>query len=84
MGPDAETDPLERLQAATAVAQQRFAQAREAFRALERAHERGDYSPSPDFQRRLQEFHEAASEVHRLATQVRSRTDSHPDTRGIE
>lgn len=62
----------DQLQAAAAVARERFRAAQAAFNAMESAHKRGDYSPSPELRQRLDEFRYAASEVHRLATEFRS------------
>lgn len=66
----------EELQAALALAKQRFAGLKIAFNAMEAAHKRGDYSPSKELQQRLDEFHTAASEVHRLAAEFRAASDS--------
>lgn len=63
---------MEELRAATALAKERFTAVQAAFDAVEDAHQRGDYSRSPEFEQRLEELHQAAAEVHRLATELRS------------
>lgn len=72
MGTDDRKDRAAELEAAAAVARQRFNELQQAFNAVEEAHKQGDYSPSPNLQERLDEFRSAASEVHRLATEFRS------------
>lgn len=84
MGTDDKTDRAAELHAAAAFARQRFTAVRDAFNAVEAAHKRGDYSRSPDLQQRLDEFRSAASEVHRLATEFRSATESRADMGGRE
>lgn len=72
------------LQAAAALARERFGAAQAAFNAMESAHKRGDYSPSPDLQQRLDEFRSAASEVQRLATEFRSAAEASHDAAHTE
>lgn len=73
MGTDDKKDRAGELRAAAALAKQRFTALQDAFDAMENAHKQGDYSPSPELQQRLDEFRSAASEVHRLATEFRSK-----------
>ena len=84
MGTDDKRDRAAELQAAAAVAKQRFAALQSAFNAMESAHKRGDYSPSPDLQERLDEFRTAASEVHRVAAEFRAATESRADANGAD
>lgn len=69
-------DRVEELRAAAGRAKQRFNALREAFDAMERAHQQGDYSPSPDLQLRMDEFRGAAAEVHRVAREMRAAGES--------
>lgn len=84
MGTHDKKDRAAELDAAAAVARQRFTDLQRAFNAVEEAHKRGDYSPSPDLQERLDEFRSAASEVHRLATEFRSAGGGDPDAGRIQ
>jgi hypothetical protein len=79
MGTDDKRDRVEKLHAAVDRAKQRFTALQDAFNMMENAHKRGDYSPSRDLQRRIEEFRSAAAEVQRLATDSRSGSDSRPD-----
>ena len=63
------TNRADELRSAAALAKDRFSAVQAAFNAMESAHKRGDYSPAPDLQARLDEFRTAASEVQRLATE---------------
>ena len=78
MGIGHDRDQMERLQAAVARAKQRFTVLQRAFNAMEAAHTRGDYAPSPDLQRRIEEFRDAASEVQRLVADGRSGSHAQP------
>lgn len=75
---------MEELRAAAALARERFTALQRAFNAVERAHGRGDYSPSPEFRQRLDEFHQIASRVHRLATELRRASDNQADVDRIK
>lgn len=66
----------DQLRAAAALAKERFSAAQAAFDAMESAHKRGDYSPSPDLHLRLDEFRYAASEVQRLTAEFLSAAPS--------
>lgn len=79
MDPDERNARQEELRGAAALAKRRFTALQEAFNRVEDAHRRGDYSPSPEFQERLEGFSLAASEVHRLASELRSASDSRTD-----
>lgn len=61
-----------------------FIALKDAFNAMESAHQRGDYSRSPGLQQRLKEFRSAASEVHRLAIELRLASGSGRDTGPLE
>lgn len=76
MGTDERRDRAAALQSAAATARQRFGELQDAFNAMESAHKRGDYSPSPDLQRRVEEFRRAASKVHRLASEFRAASET--------
>lgn len=84
MGTDDSKDRVENLQAAVTRAKQRFTAVQEAFNTMEDAHRRGDYSPFPDLQRRIDEFRSAAAEVQRLATSRVSGEDSRTHARSGE
>lgn len=75
MQPDEKNARLEDLREAAAFAKRRFNALQKAFNTVEDAHKRGDYSRSSEFQQGLEEFNRAASEVHRLATELRSASD---------
>lgn len=72
MGTDKKKDWAAQLQAAGALARERFSAVQGAYKAVETRHDRGDYSPSPEFRQRLDEFRSAASEVRRLVTEIGS------------
>lgn len=75
-------DRIEELRAAAGRAKVKFNALREAFDAMERAHQQGDYSPSPDLQARMDEFRLAAGEVHRVAREMRAAGESEPHPGG--
>lgn len=84
MGIDHTRDRVQELRAAVTLAKHRFAALQDAFNAMEAAHKRGDYSPSTELQRCIEEFRSAASEVQRLAADGRSKPGSRPDYGGEE
>lgn len=76
MGTDDRKHRLLSLEAATALANERFTALQGAFEAVESAHKRGDFSPASAFYHRVEEFRSAAAEVHRLAGEVRHTSDT--------
>lgn len=84
METDERKDRADALEGAGARARQRFIALKDAFNAMESAHQRGDYSRSPGLQQRLKEFRSAESEVHRLAIELRLASGSGRDTGPLE
>lgn len=78
-GTEDNKDPVADLRTAVARAKERFTALQDAFNAMENAHKQGNYSPSADLQRCLDEFRSAAADVQRLAAESRSRPGSTPD-----